>query len=152
MRLGMVLLVVLIAACGQPAPAPAETAADASAGSSGAGRVAGDAPALLEPISLIGTWSFDRSCASGDGMRLEANGAASFDEWGEGMWALDADHRLVLVLRRHEMGVADDGLGERLVYVFTPSAPAGDDLAGGFTSSPAAWPAPAAVNAKRCPG
>ena len=152
MRFGVLFSALFAAACGQPAPAPAETAADASAGSSEAGRVAGDAPALLDPISLIGTWSFDRSCASGDAMRLEANGAAGFDEWGEGMWALDADHRLVLVLRRHEPGVADDGLVERVVYVLTASAPAGDDLVGGFTSSPAAWPAPAAVNAKRCPG
>jgi hypothetical protein len=41
-----------------PAAAPAT---DATAGSSGAGRVAGDAPPLLDAISVIGTWSFDRT-------------------------------------------------------------------------------------------
>jgi hypothetical protein len=37
---------------------------------------------------VVGTWSFDGSCASGDGMRLELDGKASYDEWGRGLWAL----------------------------------------------------------------
>lgn len=53
-------------------------------------------PALL---SLPGTWSFDGSCASGDGMRLAPAGKASYDEWGEGLWALaDKGKRLVIIV------------------------------------------------------
>ena len=37
---------------------------------------------------LVGTWSFDGSCASGDGMVLKRDGKASYDEWGQGLWAL----------------------------------------------------------------
>lgn len=48
--------------------------------------------------SLVGTWSFDGSCASGDGMRLQREGKASYDEWGQGLWALaDRDTRIVII-------------------------------------------------------
>jgi hypothetical protein len=54
---------------------------------------------------LIGTWSFDGTCASGDGMTLEKDGDAGYDEWGSGLWALtDGGKRLVLILRVTEMG------------------------------------------------
>lgn len=49
--------------------------------------------------SLAGAWSFDGSCASGDGMVLKADGKASYDEWGDGLWALaDSGKRLVLIV------------------------------------------------------
>jgi hypothetical protein len=48
--------------------------------------------------SLVGTWSFDGSCASGDGMRLQRDGKASYDEWGQGLWALSTyDNHIVII-------------------------------------------------------
>lgn len=52
---------------------------------------------------LVGTWSFDGSCASGYGMGLQANGEQWFDEWGQGLWALDGD-KIRLIVRDVEMG------------------------------------------------
>ena len=53
----------------------------------------------LPPSSLAGAWSFDGSCASGDGMVLKADGKASSDEWGDGLWVLaDTGQRLVLIV------------------------------------------------------
>lgn len=53
-----------------------------------------------------GVWSFDGSCASGDGMTLAADGSAGFDEWGEGLWAESADgNSLFLILKVMEPGV-----------------------------------------------
>ena len=47
---------------------------------------------------LVGTWSFDGSCASGDGMALQRDGKAAYDEWGHGLWAVDeAGKRIVIV-------------------------------------------------------
>ncbi len=48
--------------------------------------------------ALAGTWSFDGTCASGDGMTLRADGKASYDEWGEGLWALaEKGARIVII-------------------------------------------------------
>lgn len=48
----------------------------------------------------VGTWSFDGSCASGDGMSLEPDGIAGYDEWGTGTWAESKDgKRVILILR-----------------------------------------------------
>ncbi len=48
---------------------------------------------------FAGTWSFDGTCASGDGMVLQADGKASYDEWGTGLWAIaDNGGRLVLIM------------------------------------------------------
>jgi hypothetical protein len=112
--------------------------------------VAGDAPPLLDAISVIGTWSFDRTCASEDGMWLLADGTATIDGIGRGMWAVDRDQRIVLVLREQELGRDPDPLAERRVVVFTPSATVGDDLKGQFAPS-RAGEAPREVNARRCP-
>lgn len=58
---------------------------------------AATAPAA-SAAQFAGTWSFDGSCASGDGMTLQADGKASFDEWGDGLWALaDKGTRLVII-------------------------------------------------------
>ena len=47
---------------------------------------------------IVGTWSFDGSCASGDGMRLMRDGKAAYDEWGHGLWAFDeGGKRLVII-------------------------------------------------------
>ena len=48
---------------------------------------------------FAGTWSFDGTCASGDGMVLQADGKASYDEWGTGLWAIaENGGRLVLIM------------------------------------------------------
>lgn len=57
-------------------------------------------PQTTTPHSfLAGTWSFDNSCASGDGMTLKADGKAGYDEWGDGLWAsAENGKRLVLIV------------------------------------------------------
>ena len=138
-----------ISASAPAAKLPA-TPGDAFAGSSGAGRIPDGASAPgLDPISVIGTWSFDRSCASEDGMMLSADGSASLDA-GSGMWALDAGNRLVIIIREQEMGKDLDLKAERHVLVFNPSKPAGEDLAGVFLPSKLGQP-PREINARRCP-
>ncbi|HVY90539.1 MAG TPA: hypothetical protein VG942_16860 [Hyphomonadaceae bacterium] len=144
-------------AADQPAPpaAPATSSMQpaGTAGSSGIGYNVpdrGDGGFRLDYISLIGTWSFDRSCASEDGMVLSADGKATYEDWGEGMWAVDPQGRLVLILRQHTPGVPDKNLGERLVVELTPKSIAGDDLQGGVSQVRNDMPAHD-VNAKRCP-
>lgn len=70
-----------------------------------AGTILGGANAAPRPPTatdvrpwIVGTWSFDGSCASGYGMKLERDGKASYDEWGQGLWALDeSGPRLVII-------------------------------------------------------
>ena len=158
---------VLLAGC-NPAPAgdpvaPQQAEApsvpeDAAAGSSGVGRLPGeldhDDPRLYEPVridraAIVGTWSFDKSCASGDAMMLAADGKAAYDEWGDGTWTINAEGQLVLDLIKREPGVLDDK-GEPLTMVFTAAEPVGDLLLGNFARTAPDQPG-RAVNAKRCP-
>ena len=136
----------LFAACSQPSPAA--TPADAATGSTGAGRVAGDSPPPLDPVSLIGTWSFDRTCASEDGMTLAADGTAGTDQ-GSGMWAVDVSHRLVVIIREQEMGADPDPKAPRQVWTFTATKSIGDDLVGRLDRARPGEP-PRPINAKRC--
>lgn len=91
----------LLAACGQPAekqkgaPAPAPAAPAKTE----------PAPPRLDHETILGTWSFDGSCASGDGMGLQADGSAFYDEWGTGRWSINRENQVVLDLVRREMGV-----------------------------------------------
>lgn len=57
-------------------------------------------PLPTTPHSFFaGVWSFDGTCASGDGMVLKADGKAAFDEWGSGLWASAEDgSRLILIV------------------------------------------------------
>jgi hypothetical protein len=57
-------------------------------------------PERTTPHSFFAaTWSFDGTCASGDGMTLKADGKAGYDEWGAGLWASAEDgKRLVLIV------------------------------------------------------
>ncbi len=136
-----IALVLLLAACGQPASAPATSPGDATAGASGVGRIAEQE---FESEALVGVWSFDRSCASGDGMRLDADGTASFDEWGGGTWSLGDDNTVVLTLARNEPGIGPTG--ETVIYTLAIAANVTDDLIGQFTSVDG----PRGINAKRC--
>jgi len=100
----IVCALALLAACGQPAeeqkaapaPRPEAPKGDATAGP------------RLDHETVIGTWSFDGSCASGDGMGVDADGSAFYDEWGTGSWRINAQNQLVLDLVRREMGVETD--------------------------------------------
>lgn len=48
---------------------------------------------------MLGKWSLDGSCASGFGMALKREGKVSYDEYGEGLWALaDAGDRHILII------------------------------------------------------
>jgi hypothetical protein len=93
----------LLAACGPPAekqtaaPAPAPAAQKAEA----------PPPPRLDHETIIGTWSFDGSCASGDGMGLRPDNTAFYDEWGTGTWSINRQNQIVLDLMRREMGVED---------------------------------------------
>lgn len=140
MRFVVTALVLALAACGQPASAPAPTTATAAA------APAAGAPAL-DHDALVGTWSFDRSCASGDGMTLRTDGTVSYDEWGEGHWVLDVPARIILTLAKSEPGVGPTG--QHVMVTLDVSAPVSDDLhaARSFDDGTPAGP----VNARRCP-
>jgi len=131
----MALAVALfVCACGQQtrqADSPAQAPTEAQT-------------AAFEHEALVGTWSFDRSCASGDGMRLNADDTASFDEWGEGNWSVDAENRLVLDVAVHEPGVGPTG--ERQTLVLAINGAITDDLNAELAGTP-----PRAINARRCP-
>jgi len=95
---------VLLAACGQPAEQKTSPSTEAAP----TGRAQSPAPPRLGHETVIGTWSFDGSCASGDGMGINADGTAFYDEWGTGTWTINRQNQLVLDLVRREMGVEED--------------------------------------------
>jgi hypothetical protein len=156
MRAFAIAAAVGLAACGQaevkPEAAPvAAEAGDASAGSTGVGAVqAAPAPVKLDAAAVTGAWSFDGTCASGDAMGLMPDGKAYFDEWGEGVWSVNADGALLLDLRELTPGVEDAGPGEQLVMTFTASEAGPETLVGKFSSPRADIPERDVV-AKRCP-
>jgi hypothetical protein len=134
MRIAAAVMCLALAACGQSTTTEATTSAPATT------------PAL-EQQALVGTWSFDRSCASGDGMTLRADGTATYDEWGEGHWVIDVPSRLILTLAKSEPGVGPTGQHVMVTIDVTP--PVANDLQGARSfddSTPAG-----AINARRCP-
>jgi hypothetical protein len=95
----------LLAACGQPAEKQKGNPAAAP------GVAQSDEPGALrlDHQTVIGTWSFDGSCASGDGMGIDEDSSAFYDEWGTGNWRINQQNQLVLDLVRREMGVTTGG-------------------------------------------
>ena len=88
------------------------------------------APAAAQtPDELIGTWSFDGSCASSDGMGLSPDGEVWFDEWGWGLWVVESG-RILMILQESEMG-ADTVIGVSAVELRIDGY-AGDRLNGTF--------------------
>lgn len=94
---------------------------------------------------FVGAWSFDGSCASGDGMVLARDGKASYDERGQGLWAAaENGQRLVLIVediseeadRRTEAELVEFRVVARQRYSMTMKR-----LSDGAT-----------INAKRCAG
>lgn len=139
MRLLIAIAVAsVITACSPPATTD-ETGATGSIAAEGF---------VMEPEALVGTWSFDRSCASGDGMTLNADGVAGYDEWGHGTWATADGNRVVLSLERREMGV-DEPTGEHLTLYLDVAAPVTDDLVGQLARDDGSEQR--AINALRCP-
>jgi hypothetical protein len=100
----IVCAAVLLAACDPPAEK--QTAAPASAPAPA--EKTAPPPPRLDHQTIIGTWSFDGSCASGDGMGLRADNTAFYDEWGTGTWSINRQNQIVLDLLRREMGVEED--------------------------------------------
>jgi len=140
MRFAVAVVALLLAACGQSAvPSSPDTSSVSATGSASA--------ATIEPAVFTGTWSFDRSCASGDGMTLNADSSASYDEWGEGHWVLDVPSRLVITLAKSEPGVGPTGQHVMVTIDVTP--PVNDDLNGtrSFDDGTPSGP----INARRCP-
>jgi hypothetical protein len=136
------------------------TPEDAAAGFSGVGkdRAGGeldhDDPALyvdakLTREQILGTWSFDRTCASSDGMQINADGTAGYDEWGTGTWAINDQGQLVMTLKRQEPGT-DAPAGDPVTLVLTAADPPTDELFGNIAAAGPDLPG-RAVSAKRCP-
>jgi len=138
LRIAVAVSFLALAACGQPASTPA---ADTNAPPPAAA-----APALASE-ALVGTWSFDRTCASGDGMTLNADGTANYDEWGEGHWVIDIPSRVILTLAKIEPGVG--ATGQHVMVTIDVTPPVTDEL-NGARSFDDGTPANA-INARRCP-
>jgi hypothetical protein len=105
------------------------------------------APPKLSAAAIEGIWSFDGSCASGDGMILGADGAASLDEGGEGQWRL-ADNRLLLSLQVREMG-DENATPQNFEYTLQVARLDADHLAGTLIEQHDRQP-PRAIDARRC--
>ncbi len=158
MRHLAIAAILTLAACGsEGAQPPAETPEDATAGSSGVGKFPGELdhndPSLyqdakIERDQIIGTWSFDRTCASGDAMQIKADGTVGYDEWGSGTWAINDEGKLVLTLQRQEPGT-DAPSGDAVTLTFTAADPVTDTLFGNIASETPDLGR--AMNAKRCP-
>ena len=103
MRRLMLTLAILAAACSPKSE-------DTHASDDPTQVLQGSAPSVsltgagIDVHAIIGTWSFDKSCASGDGMTIAADGVASYDEWGLGTWRIE-EGRLVLDLATQEPGL-----------------------------------------------
>ncbi len=96
----------LLGACGQAADK--QDAAPEAAPAAAPTARPDPGPMRLDHETIIGTWSFDGSCASGDGMGLSADGSAFYDEWGSGTWRLNRQDQIVIDLVRREMGLEND--------------------------------------------
>ena len=152
MRLLAAALMFALAACSPPS-APAEPPPqDAAAGSNGAGRV--EAPMFtLASETIVGEWSFDRSCGLYD-LVFSADGAANYYDYTDeshvvsyaGRWLATDHNRVVMTLRR----VGADGApsGAALTYDFDVSDPVTDDLIGRFGQAESEM---RNITAKRCP-
>jgi hypothetical protein len=167
-HLAIAAIVILASCSNESAPegdsaspsASQSTPEDAAAGFSGVGkdRAGGeldhDDPSLYVDAKLtrdqvLGTWSFDRTCASGDGMQINADGTAGYDEWGTGTWTINDQGQLVMTLKRQEPGT-DAPSGDPVTLVLTAADPPTDQLLGNIAPAGPDHPG-RAVNAKRCP-
>lgn len=138
MRFVIAAALALVAACSPPATTDAD--------SPSVGEIAAEG-FVMEPEALVGTWSFDRTCESGDAMALNADSTAGLDEWGVGTWATADGNRVVLNLEQHEPGVG--ATGRQVTYYLDVGAPVTDDLVGQMARDDGTEQR--AINARRCP-
>jgi len=138
MRVLAFVTLLALAACGQPSGGDPKGEEGAAAPSGGV---------AFESEALVGVWSFDRTCASGDGMRLNADGTATFDEWGEGAWSVRDPGHAVLTLREQDPGAG--ATGRTVTYTLEVTAPVTDELAGVLVRGDAEEVR--AIHARRCP-
>lgn len=134
---GLVSFAALLALCGcTQHPVTTTTTTTASA----------PARVNLGPANVVGPWSFDGTCASGDGMVLQPNGTASLNENEEGLWGIENAGRLVLLTQQLEPVDLDHhaGGGPAGFYAFAMHAGDQDHL-----SSDDERQHP--ITAKRCP-
>lgn len=103
-------------------------------------------PQTTTPHSFFAAiWSFDGTCASGDGMTLKADGKATYDEWGSGLWASAEDgKRLVLIVE--DITEEADRKREAQLIEFR------DVLRTGAQLTMTRMSDGAKIKAKRCPG
>jgi hypothetical protein len=139
MRFAIAAAFALLAACSPPATTD-------GANSTSVGEIAAEG-FVMAPETLVGTWSFDRTCESGDAMALNADNTAGLDEWGVGTWATADGNRVVLNLERHEPGLG--ATGQQVTYYVDVAAPVTDDLVGQMARDDGTEQRP--INARRCP-
>lgn len=160
MRIAIIAIALLAAACGQPTETtisgPIATAApteDAHAGASGAGRIP-EQPFTLESEAVVGLWSFARHCGDYD-LVFNADGSADHHAVSpEGMttsysgsWATADNNRVVITLRR--LGADGAPAGETIAYNLDVGAPVTDDLVGRFARADRSEARD--ITARRCP-
>jgi hypothetical protein len=102
-KLCCIIAVFGLAACGQSTtPGPSTTT---GVGTSAATTAPASSQRLaLVPATVIGSWSFDGSCASEDGMSLRADGKVAVGEAQQGLWGIDGEGRLVVLTQQYEPG------------------------------------------------
>jgi len=123
--------ILALAACSKPAdPAKTETTAPVES-SNAAPEQAGAAPSRVSLMQAVGSWSFTEDCAHDGGMLLRANGEA-FDETGPGLWAIDRQGRIVLIVRQHKMGLELDETAPREVKILSVATASEAQLTGNF--------------------
>jgi hypothetical protein len=151
MRVFAAAFALALAACTPPAQ-PAATPQDASAGSSGVGRIP-EAPFTLESEAVVGLWSFARDCGLYD-LVLNADGTASYYDYSgdlvvshQGAWATADNNRVVLTVRRLDASGAPTA--PAIVYNVDVAAPVTDDLVGRFARSDGGEARD--ITARRCP-
>jgi hypothetical protein len=102
-------------------------------------------PERTTPHSFFAaTWSFDGTCASGDGMTLRADGKAGYDEWGSGLWASAEDGKRLVLIVENISEDADKSKGAELIEFR-------DILRTGYLLTMTRASDGAKIKAKRCP-
>lgn len=152
MRITLAVLIMLsLAACGQSL-APAQTAEDASAGSTGIGRVP-NAPFTLESEALIGLWSIERDCGLYD-LVFDADDLVQYYDYTtspgdvisyRGSWATAENNRVVLTVS--VLDTENESTGVSHTFHLDVTSPVTDDLTGVF--GPAGG-ATQEITARRC--
>ena len=151
MRLVVAAFVLALGACSPPsAPTAPSSAVLAAAG--GEARTA--APSfVVARESVVGQWSFDRTCGLYD-LVFGADGNVDYFDYADhshvlsyvGRWAMADHNRIAMTVRLRGPDAAPTG--DERTYAFDVAGPIADDLNGRFGE--AGGPSNA-ITAKRCP-